>query len=630
MSGKGNVRRASSVPTLLNAAVSTDENVDVFSTARRNSLSPHVLNRKLSLPEKIANFSLKNVNKRRGSFTDKQLKLNSARDKISSSSLTDEQSNKGKSDFYVPGEYSEAAKSPGSLREEIRELKSVIEEQDGVADQFFTDEIFLFDGIYSLLPQTLADLNDTNSWKTIYSLHDVQSCISKVQPLDYCEQVDIYGILQIAPLSSGFCIGSCNWLLQTKSRKICYVSASSVFATHPQPMDQSGIKDCDFMIMNSLTEAPTVNPDGMLRDFCNHLSVTLKNGGNVLIPSYPSGVIYDLFEYLVSFLDGSGLSFVPIYFVSPVAKSSLAYANIYAEWLCQSKLSKVYLPESPFTHAELVKSGRLKHFTSLHAGLSSNFRTPCIVFAGHPSLRFGDATHFIEMWGNSSANTVIFIEPDFPYLEALSPFQPLLMKAIYRPIDPRLNFTQANKLIKDLKPKEVLIPERYTKPPEFQPYRNDLSISVDCKLTTYKQLDTIDRSLPSKFENVSLSNELCAELCPKEVETGVAISSLSGLLVTRDNKKTIHSFTSRKSYGVSTGSMLFGDVAVERLVDALEENGIHGAQWDTQEDGGYIISMPGTDTVIQLNDGNTHIINPGGDELRIKIRDVLLSSLLQV
>ena len=36
-------------------------------------------------------------------------------------------------------------------------------------------------------------------------------------------------------------------------------------------MDQTGIKDSDVMILNSLTEAPMVNPDGMLREFCNHL-----------------------------------------------------------------------------------------------------------------------------------------------------------------------------------------------------------------------------------------------------------------------------------------------------------------------------------------------------------------------
>jgi len=454
--------------------------------------------------------------------------------------------------------------------------------------------------------------------------------MAKIQPLDYSEKVDIYGVLQITPLSSGFSIGSCNWLLETNSRKISYLSASSVFSTHPQPLDQTRIQSSDVMIINSLTEAPTVNPDGMLREFCNSLTVTLKGGGNVLIPCYPSGVIYDLLEYLVTVLDGSGLSFVPIYFVSPVADSSLAYANIYAEWLCQNKLSKVYLPESPFTHAELVKSGRLKHFKSLQDGFSNSFKSPCIVFTGHPSLRFGDVVHFIQLWGKSSSNTIIFIEPDFPYLDALSPFQPLAMRAYYCPIDPRLNFTQANKLIKDLKPKELVMPERYMKPPPMQPHRRDLVIDVDCKVTTYKKWDTIDLSLPTKFHNVMLSTELCAELHPKEVEQGVAISSLSGILVTRDNKMTLNSFTSKKSYGASTGNRLFGDVSVENLIAALEKNGIIGAQWDTQDDGGFIIHLPDADAVIQINDGNTHIINHGSDDLRIKIRDALLSSLLQV
>ena len=59
---------------------------------------------------------------------------------------------------------------------------------------------------------------------------------------------------------------------------------------------------------------------------------TLHNGGNVLIPCYPSGVLYDLLECIVGFLDGHGFSTTPVYYVSPVAASSLAHANIYAEW----------------------------------------------------------------------------------------------------------------------------------------------------------------------------------------------------------------------------------------------------------------------------------------------------------
>jgi len=62
------------------------------------------------------------------------------------------------------------------------------------------------------------------------------------------------------------------------------------------------------------------------------IATTLKNGGNVLIPCSPSGVVYDLFECLSSHLDNCGLSIVPMYFISPVADSSLAYSNIYSEW----------------------------------------------------------------------------------------------------------------------------------------------------------------------------------------------------------------------------------------------------------------------------------------------------------
>lgn len=41
-------------------------------------------------------------------------------------------------------------------------------------------------------------------------------------------------------------------------------------------------------------------------------------------------------------------------------------------------------------------------------------------------------------------------EPDFSYLEALAPYQPLAMKCIYCPIDTRLNFIQVSKLLKEV------------------------------------------------------------------------------------------------------------------------------------------------------------------------------------
>ena len=44
----------------------------------------------------------------------------------------------------------------------------------------------------------------------------------------------------------------------------------------------------------------------------------------------------------------------------------------------------------------------------------------------------------------------IVTEPDFSYLDALAPYQPLAMKCVYCPIDTRLNFHQVSKLLKEV------------------------------------------------------------------------------------------------------------------------------------------------------------------------------------
>lgn len=103
--------------------------------------------------------------------------------------------------------------------------------------------------------------------------------------------------------------------------------------------------------------------------------MTLRAGGNVLIPCYPSGVVYDLFECLSTNLNAPGFSRVPMFFISPVADTSLAYSNILAEWLSTAKQNKVYIPDEPFPHASLVKTSRLKHFKHIYSdGFSTDFR----------------------------------------------------------------------------------------------------------------------------------------------------------------------------------------------------------------------------------------------------------------
>lgn len=123
-------------------------------------------------------------------------------------------------------------------------------------------------------------------------------------------------------------------------------------------------------------------------DFCKACIVTIKNQGNVLIPILPTGKIYDLIEILHRFLCDASMANTPVYFISSFANQSLAYSNIFAEWLCDSKQSLAYAAEYPFQHGDLVKTGFLKVYPSINAKFNEDFAQPCILFASHPSLRF--------------------------------------------------------------------------------------------------------------------------------------------------------------------------------------------------------------------------------------------------
>lgn len=65
--------------------------------------------------------------------------------------------------------------------------------------------------------------------------------------------------------------------------------------------------DSDLIILTNLTQAPTANPDNSLGELCVSVASTIRNGGNVLIPSFSSGIIYDLIECLISHLSNAGL-----------------------------------------------------------------------------------------------------------------------------------------------------------------------------------------------------------------------------------------------------------------------------------------------------------------------------------
>ena len=222
-------------------------------------------------------------------------------------------------------------------------------------------------------------------------------------------------------------------------------------------------------------------------------------------------------------MDMNGLTTVPMFFFSPVSDSSLAYSNILAEWLSPAKHNRVYVPEEPFIHGALLRGGRLKSFSSLGLEtVTKEYRQPCVVFTGlylcviksicrliitylylvgHPSLRCGDVVHFLELWGSNSNNLIVFTEPSINYQQALAPYQPMSMRVVHCPIDTALNYAQTRKLLTDAKPRNLIIPARYSQPPPSAPNRQDLMIDKlpDTKIFTILKNEIIKVQLHRKY-----------------------------------------------------------------------------------------------------------------------------------
>lgn len=127
---------------------------------------------------------------------------------------------------------------------------------------------FRWKEILSSLPSPLSEVFEPKKWKKLFGIDEVQKSLSRVQIVGYDQKLDVFGALEITPISSGFCLGSTNWILSTGQEKISYISGSSTLTTHPKPINQNSLKNSDVIIMSGLTQAPHVNPDGMLGELC--------------------------------------------------------------------------------------------------------------------------------------------------------------------------------------------------------------------------------------------------------------------------------------------------------------------------------------------------------------------------
>ena len=119
--------------------------------------------------------------------------------------------------------------------------------------------------------------------------------------------------------------------IEIYDKKISYVCDHTSLKTHASRVDTNALKDSDMLIINGLKSCPGYSPDRSVNEACQTLDETIKRGGSVMFPVFPTGVMLDLLEIFIDYLSQMGRGHIPFYFISPIAKAALAHAQIYPE-----------------------------------------------------------------------------------------------------------------------------------------------------------------------------------------------------------------------------------------------------------------------------------------------------------
>uniref|UniRef100_A0A914BWB8 Beta-Casp domain-containing protein n=1 Tax=Acrobeloides nanus TaxID=290746 RepID=A0A914BWB8_9BILA len=451
----------------------------------------------------------------------------------------------------------------------MEELNDFFEgiDRDPIDDRWRADEIWR---AFPNAPKT-----NPKEWKKFYNKKQLDNCLKKVVGISYSETIVINGAIRFTAYSSGFAIGSANWLIETETEKIGYLSASSSRTSHAKPAQWDKLKRMDSLILTSLSRIPESSPNEAVSGLFKEVVETLRARGNVLLPIAPTGILYDLFEYMIQQVDQISRD-IPVYFISPIAKSALEYANIYAEWLSDIKSNKVYKPEEPFAHSEFVKGNRLRVYENIHGNFSREYKTPCVVFTGHPCLRIGNVVHFLEMWGNDPKNVVILTDPDYPPEEVYGPYNNLQIKCKYFPIETKLDYTQVPLILQDLEPKLLMLPEQYTKPVKGVSGR-DLVVAYKPQIT-FKHGETLSMPISGKRKRVLIDPDMLKEMNVKGAKDNDdhGVCAIRGFLSAYDNKLELISLAraNEKATLPRVFPKLVGSLTAEDLIKTLKKKSI--------------------------------------------------------
>lgn len=191
------------------------------------------------------------------------------------------------------------------------------------------------------------------------------------------------------------------------------------------------------------------------------------------------------------------------------------------------------------------------------------------------------------------------------------------MKAFHCPIDTSLNYSQANKLVRELRPRELALPEQYAAG-GARPH-----ISADVPTVVVRRGAARSLAVRRRAARATLCGALAARAQPRELRAGLRCAALSCALRVRDARLEL---VAPPSPAAPAPRLHWSALDVEALVRALAREGVAEARVEAGAEGA-IVHLPRHDTLVHVERHATHVFCEGRADVRQALRRALAACL---
>ncbi|KAJ3123144.1 Cleavage and polyadenylation specificity factor subunit 3 [Nowakowskiella sp. JEL0407] len=250
--------------------------------------------------------------------------------------------------------------------------------------------------IFRWLLSDFVKVSNIGTDDALYDEDDLTNCYSKIEPVDYHQEIEIDGI-RFTPYYAGHVLGAAMFLIEIAGVTVLYTGDySREEDRHLRAAEKPPGMVPDVLICESTYGVQSHEPrlDREAR-FTRWVHDIVARGGRCLIPVFALGWTQELLLILDEYWENNpALQNVPIYYASSLAKKCMAIYQTYTNMMNE----KIRRQKNPFQFRHISNLRRMGQFEDVG---------PCVMMASPGMLQSGLSRELLEMWCVDKRNGLI-------------------------------------------------------------------------------------------------------------------------------------------------------------------------------------------------------------------------------